>query len=69
MKQDLGYRIDIMVENKFIIELKAVDALNDVHMAQVLTYLNLSECKLGMLINFNVSLLKHGVRRVINGKL
>jgi len=63
---EIGYRIDLMVENKFIIEIKAVEALNDVHLAQVLTYLKLSNCKLGMLINFNVSLIKNGVRRVIN---
>ncbi|MEM9548891.1 MAG: GxxExxY protein [Bacteroidota bacterium] len=66
---DIGYRIDIMVNNKFIIELKCVEALNEIHMAQILTYLRLSNCKLGMLINFNVKMLKHGVKRVINGFL
>lgn len=66
---EIGYRIDLMVENKFIIEVKSVDSLNDIHLAQILTYLKLSNCKLGMLINFNVSLLKNGIRRVINGKL
>lgn len=69
IKLDAGYRIDLLVENKFIIEIKAVEKLNDVHMAQILTYLKLSNCKLGMLINFNVSLLKNGVKRVINGML
>ena len=69
IKLDAGYRIDIIVENKFIIEIKAVEALTDVHLAQLLTYLRLSNCKLGLLINFNVSLLKNGVRRVINGTL
>lgn len=64
-----GYRIDIIIENKFIFEIKAVEALNDVHLAQILTYLRLSNCKLGLLINFNVSLLKNGVKRVINGSL
>lgn len=64
-----GYRIDIIIENKFIVEIKAVEALNDVHLAQILTYLKLSNCKLGLLINFNVSLLKNGVKRVINGSL
>jgi len=54
---------------KFIIEIKSVDALNDVHMAQILTYLKLSNCKLGFLINFNVILLKNGIKRVINGTL
>ena len=69
VKLSAGYRIDIIIENKFIIEIKAVEALNDVHLAQVLTYLRLSKCKLGFLINFNVSLLKNGVKRVINGSL
>ncbi|MEX2594870.1 MAG: GxxExxY protein [Anditalea sp.] len=66
---EIGYRIDIIVENKFIIEVKAVDALNDVHLAQILTYLKLTNCKLGMLINFNVTLIKNGIKRVINGIL
>lgn len=66
---EIGYRADIIIENKFIVEVKSVEALNDVHLAQVLTYLKLSDCKLGMLINFNVSLFKDGVRRVINGSL
>ena len=58
-----------MIENKFIVEVKAVEALNDVHLAQVLTYLKLSNCKLGLLINFNVTLIKNGIRRIINGTL
>jgi GxxExxY protein len=66
---EIGYRIDIIVDDKFIVEVKSVDSLNDVHLAQLLTYLKLSECKLGLLINFNVKLLKDGVRRVINGAL
>jgi GxxExxY protein len=69
VKLDVGYRIDIIVENKFIIEVKSVESLNEVHLAQVLTYLRLSDCKLGLLINFNVKLLKEGVRRIINGEL
>lgn len=69
VKLDAGYRIDIIVEDKFIVEIKSVEALNDVHLAQLLTYLRLSNCKLGLLINFNVSLLKNGVKRVINGTL
>jgi len=69
VKLDVGYRIDIIVENKFIIEVKSVESLNEVHLAQVLTYLRLSDCKLGLLINFNVKLLKDGVRRIINGEL
>ncbi len=69
IKMEIGYRVDIMVENKFVIEIKSVEALNDIHLAQILTYLKLSNCKLGMLINFNVTLLKNGVKRVINGTL
>ncbi|MGZ4042633.1 MAG: GxxExxY protein [Bacteroidia bacterium] len=69
IKLEIGYRIDLLIEDKFIIEVKSVEALNDVHLAQVLTYLKLSNCKLGMLINFNVSLIKNGIRRVINGTL
>lgn len=69
VKLDVGYRIDIMIEDKFIVEIKSVEALNDVHLAQILTYLRLSDCKLGLLINFNVKLLKEGVRRVVNGIL
>jgi GxxExxY protein len=69
VKLDVGYRIDIIIENKFIVEIKSVEALNDVHLAQLLTYLKLSDCKLGLLINFNVKLLKEGVKRVINGNL
>ena len=66
---DVGYRIDIIIEDKFIVEIKSVESLNDVHLAQLLTYLKLSDCKLGLLINFNVKLLKEGVRRVVNGIL
>jgi GxxExxY protein len=69
VKLDVGYRIDIIVEDKFIVEVKSVETLNDVHLAQLLTYLRLSDCKLGLLINFNVKLLKEGVRRVVNGIL
>lgn len=65
-KLDCGYRVDMLVENKLIIEVKSVDALNDVHLAQVLTYLKLSKCKLGLLINFNVVLVKEGIKRVVN---
>ena len=69
MKLDIGYRIDIIIEDKFIVEIKAVESLNEVHLAQLLTYLKLTNFKLGLLINFNVKLLKDGVRRVINGQL
>jgi GxxExxY protein len=66
IKLDCGYRIDLMVENKVIIEVKSVEALNDIFLAQVLTYLKLSNCKLGLLINFNVLRLKDGIKRVVN---
>ncbi len=66
VKLEIGYRVDFIIEDKLIIEVKAVEALNDVHLAQILTYLKLSKCKLGMLINFNVSLIKNGIKRVVN---
>lgn len=69
IKLDAGYRIDLQVEHKLIIEVKSVEGLNDLHMAQILTYLRLSGCKLGLLMNFNTVLLKDGVKRVINGHL
>jgi len=69
VRLEAGYRIDMIIENKFIVEVKSVEALNEVHLAQVLTYLKLSNCKLGMLINFNVKLIKDGIKRVINGNL
>ena len=66
VKLEIGYRVDLLVNKKVVIEIKSVEALNDVHLAQVLTYLKLSDCKLGMLINFNVALLKDGVKRIVN---
>ena len=60
-----GYRADMMIERKLILELKAVDQLTDIHLAQVLTYLKISQTRLGLLINFNVVHLKQGIRRVI----
>jgi len=63
---DIGYKLDLMVESRIVIELKAVEALNDVHLAQILTYLKLSGCKIGLLLNFNVASLRNGIRRVIN---
>lgn len=68
-KLDCRYRIDLKVEGKVIVEIKAVEALNDVHLAQVLTYLKLSDCHLGYLINFNVKYLKQGSKRVVLGEL
>ena len=69
VKLDCGYRIDLLVEKKLVIEIKSVEALNDIHLAQTLTYLKLGNYKLGLLINFNVILLKDGIKRVINGTL
>jgi GxxExxY protein len=66
VKLDIGYRIDIIIENKLILEIKSVEALNDIHFAQLLTYLKLTNCKLGMLMNFNVALIKNGIKRVVN---
>lgn len=62
---ETGFRIDLFIENKFIVEIKSVTSLTEVHLAQILTYLKLSDCKLGMLINFNTTMFKDGVRRVI----
>lgn len=62
---DAGYRVDLLVENKVIIEIKSVDSIADIHMAQILTYMKLSGCKLGLLANFNVRHLKDGIKRVI----
>ena len=66
VKLDHGYRMDLLVENKIVIEIKTVDAFSDVHFAQVLTYLKLCNYKLGLLINFNVLKLKDGIKRIIN---
>lgn len=65
VKLDAGYRIDLMVERQIIVEIKSVDALADIHLAQILTYMKLSNSKLGLLINFNVKYLKEGIKRVI----
>lgn len=65
VKLDCGYRIDLLVENKLVLELKSVDHLNEIHLAQLLSYLKLGNFKLGLLINFNVISLKDGIRRVI----
>jgi GxxExxY protein len=65
IKLDIGYRIDLLVENKLIIEIKSVDALADIHTVQVLTYLKLSGNRLGLLNNFNVVLLKNGIKRLV----
>jgi len=66
VKQDVGYRLDIVVENKLILEIKSVENLAPVHFAQTLTYLKLSGLKLGLLINFNTKILKEGIHRIVN---
>ncbi len=66
VKLDHGYRIDLLVERQIVIEIKTVESFTDVHFAQVLTYLRLGDYKLGLLINFHVSLLKNGIKRIIN---
>ena len=66
VKLECGYRVDLLVENKIVLEIKSVEALADIHTAQVLTYLKLCNCKFGLLINFNVTLLKSGIKRLIN---
>jgi hypothetical protein len=65
-KIDAGYRIDLMVEDSVIVELKAIDRLLPVHEAQLLSYLRMSKLKLGLLLNFNAKLLRDGIRRVVN---
>ena len=67
VKLDCGYRIDLLVEDKVVIEIKSVEELNNIHLAQTLTYVKMGDYKLGLLINFNVKLLKSGIKRVING--
>ena len=66
VKLDCGYRLDFMANKKVIIEVKSIEALNDIHLAQILTYLRLSECKVGLLINFNVLKLTNELKRVVN---
>jgi GxxExxY protein len=67
IKLDLGYKIDLLVENKLVLELKSVESLTDIHTAQILNYLKLGKFKLGLLINFNEIRLKYGIKRVVNG--
>jgi GxxExxY protein len=67
VRLDVGYRLDLLVEDLVVIEVKSVDELNPIHTAQVLSYLRLSNKKLAILINFNVVHLRHGIKRVVNG--
>jgi GxxExxY protein len=64
IKLECGYRIDLLVANTLVVELKSIEKIHDVHIAQTLTYMKLSGCKLGLLINFNVPLLKDGIKRL-----
>ena len=66
VRLEIGYRIDLIIENKLIVKIKSVESLNDVHFAQLLTYLKLTNSKLGLLINFNVVLIKNGIKRIAN---
>ena len=67
VRLDVGYRIDLLVEDKLVVEIKSVEQLAPVHFAQTLTYLRLSDLRLGLLINFNSKLLKDGIHRLVNG--
>jgi GxxExxY protein len=69
VKLECGYRMDLLVEQSVVVEVKSVDALAPIHEAQTLSYLRLSGCKLALLINFNVTVLKDGIRRFIHGKI
>ena len=66
IKMEIGFRADVIIDDKVIVELKSVEALSDIHYKQVQTYLKLTEIKLGLLINFNVPLIKNGIHRIVN---
>lgn len=66
VKMDCGYRADLLVENKLLAEVKSIDAIADIHIATAITYLKFAYCKLGLIINFNVTVLKNGIKRVVN---
>jgi GxxExxY protein len=66
VKLDCGYRLDLLVENSIVVEIKSVKKFDDVHLAQILTYMKLGNYKLGLLVNFNVRMLKDGIKRVVN---
>ncbi len=67
VKLDCGYRMDLVIEKRIVAEVKSMDALTDIHLAQVLTYLKLNNSRFGLLINFNELKLKDGIKRVVNG--
>jgi len=66
VKMDIGFRADIIVENKVIVEIKSIEAIAPVHQKTLLTYLKLTDLKLGLLVNFNVNLIKYGITRIVN---
>ncbi len=66
VKLECAYRLDLMVENEVIVEIKSVEKLLPIHQAQLMSYLKLSDCKVGLLINFNVKILRNGIKRVVN---
>lgn len=66
VKMECGYRADFVINQKVVLEIKSVEALNDIHLAQMITYLKLAKCRLGLLINFNVLKVVSGVKRVVN---
>jgi len=66
IKMEIGFRTDLIVENKVIVEIKSVEAITPVHQKQVLTYLRLTRLKLGLLVNFNGALIKSGIQRIVN---
>lgn len=66
VKLECGYRADLIIERKVVLEIKSVEALNDIHLAQILTYLKLANCKVGLLMNFNVMRMTEGIKRVVN---
>ena len=66
IKMEIGFRADVIIEDKIIMELKSIEALAPVHFRQIQTYLKLSGCKLGLLVNFNVALIKEGIHRIVN---
>ncbi len=67
VKMDCGYRVDLLVENKIIVETKRIEAIAEIHTAQVLTYLRFLNLRYGLILNFNTELLKYGIKRVLNG--
>jgi GxxExxY protein len=67
VKLEIGYRIDILVAGNLIIEIKSIEGIAPIHRAQLLSYLKLSGCRLGLLLNFNVPLMKEGIVRMVNG--